>query len=253
MTDVNTLVLRTEYKHALEQQSASQETFAKVKDLERKLSPEVKKAVPWLKGAIEHAVAYAALQAEARRWRLVAFAALAMLGGSVAGNVYQSTTSRVEPYIVQVDKHGFTVPIAPAQSTRAADPRVVMSQLGRWVIALRSRLADRVAQKRLLDETFAMVPAGAPSSDKARKQFKERDAHVGDTRVDVELSRIQPMSDHTFTVDWSERHQRAHGMASTHNYSAVITTDISPSRMQKEILVNPLGVYVTDFSITQLK
>src|SRR3546814_4501693 len=43
-------------------------------------------------------------RAQARNWRLMAFGCLALTGGLSSGLVWQSTQSRVTPYVVEVDR-----------------------------------------------------------------------------------------------------------------------------------------------------
>ena len=52
--------------------------------------------------------------AQANNWRLTAIAALAVAAVAVAGNVWQSAQSRVQPFVVEVDKLGDALAIQRA-------------------------------------------------------------------------------------------------------------------------------------------
>src|SRR3546814_12728164 len=55
-------------------------------------------------------------RAQARNWRLMAFGCLALTGGRSSGLVWQSTQSRVTPYVVAVDRLGRAPAVPEAQA-----------------------------------------------------------------------------------------------------------------------------------------
>lgn len=229
------------------------QTFAKEGDLP-KLEPWQREMVPWLHGAIEYSERYGSLAQEARRWRLAALAALVVSVALTFGLVSLARSSKVAPYIVQVDQHGFAVAIKPAESVAPADERVIIAQVARWVRAQRTVLGERGAQAELVDEVFAMLAPGTAAAQKTLEYFKEHDPYqVSERRVDVAVTRVQPMRSATHvTVEWSERVRQGTMTESVTRYSALVAVSVSPVRALKDVLANPLGVFVTDYSISQL-
>ena len=60
---------------------------------------------------------------QARSWRLLAFGSLALATGLSGAVVWQSTQSRVVPYVVEVDRLGEPRAISPAEADfRPTDP-----------------------------------------------------------------------------------------------------------------------------------
>src|ERR1700712_718680 len=70
---------------------------------------------------------------QARSWRLIAFGCLAISSGLAAGLVWQSTQSRIAPYVVEVDRLGEARAVAPAdRDYRPTDPQIAW-HLGRFI------------------------------------------------------------------------------------------------------------------------
>src|SRR3546814_1279260 len=64
-------------------------------------------------------------RAQARNWRLMAFGCLALTGGLSSGLVWQSTQSRVTPYVVEVDRLGEARAVTEAEAGyRPTDPQI---------------------------------------------------------------------------------------------------------------------------------
>ncbi len=74
---------------------------------------------PYLSGRREWNERYGDYIARARSWRCAAFAALAVSLVLATGLVWQGVQRRVAPYVVEVDKLGVAVAVAPAPSTCA--------------------------------------------------------------------------------------------------------------------------------------
>jgi type IV secretory pathway TrbF-like protein len=70
---------------------------------------------PYLSARREWNERYGDYIARARNWRWAAFAALAVSLVLAIGVVWEAAQSKVVPYVVEVDKLGDAVPIAPHQ------------------------------------------------------------------------------------------------------------------------------------------
>ena len=60
--------------------------------------------------------------AHANNWRLIAIAALGVAALAVAGNVWQSAQSRVQPFVVEVDRLGDALAVAQCADVALARP-----------------------------------------------------------------------------------------------------------------------------------
>ena len=75
---------------------------------------------------------------QARNWRLAAFGCLALAGGMAGALAWQSTRSRIAPYVVEVDRLGEARAVnAVAPDYRPTDPQVAW-HLGRFIRNVRS-------------------------------------------------------------------------------------------------------------------
>ena len=72
-----------------------------------------------------HEDRYGAMAADGRHWRRTAFGLFCLLALSVVGMGTMALRSRVTPYVVQVDEHGYEVLIGPAEEASPADDRIV--------------------------------------------------------------------------------------------------------------------------------
>ncbi len=85
------------------------------------LDPDSPHSAVYLAARREWNERYGDYIAQANNWRLIAIAALGVAAVAVAGNVWQSSQSRVQPFIVEVDKLGDAL-ADPACRRRLASP-----------------------------------------------------------------------------------------------------------------------------------
>jgi len=201
-----------------------------------------------------HEDRYGSLQTAASRWRLVALSLLALLGVCVVGMTTMALRSRVTPYVVQVDRHGYEVMIGPAEQASPADQRIVIAQLGQFFREHRTVLPENHAQEELVRRVMAMVASGSPAAAKATTFYQA----LADTEsrrrtsIDCQVKSVLPMAEDTWQVDWSEHRYESGSLVGTKHFKAVVTVDIEPTRAMARVLANPLGIYVVDFHITEL-
>jgi type IV secretory pathway TrbF-like protein len=211
--------------------------------------------VPWAFGAVEYSERYWSLTRQANLWRNAFFIVLAVLGVVTWQLVVLARTTRVVPYVVQVDRHGYAVGIGPAEKTDGVDERVVLSSVSQWVRSMRTVLADPIAQRALIDTAYAMLSSGTAAIGKADDWYRSHNplAEKG-KHVDVAITKVAPMrSAKAVTVEWTETTRDAGGGQSFARYSAFIEIAITPTQKLDDVLANPLGVFIADYSISQLQ
>ena len=201
-----------------------------------------------------HEDRYGSLQTSASRWRLVALSLLALLAVCIVGMTTMALRSRVTPYVVQVDQHGYEVMIGPAEEASPADQRIVIAQLGQFFRNYRTVLPETHAQEELVRRVMAMVASGSPAATKATAFYRELGSSPSRRRVsiDCEVKAVLPMAEDTWQVDWSEHRYESGSLVGTKHFKAVVTVDVEPTRAMAQVLSNPLGIYVVDFNVTEL-
>src|ERR1700757_5119156 len=104
------------------------------------------KSNPYLNGRQEWNERYGEYIKQAQSWRLMALISGAVSVAAVLGAVWIGAQSKFIPYIVEVDKLGEAVAVAPAQQAQPEDPRIIESELSNWVYDARTVIADATAE-----------------------------------------------------------------------------------------------------------
>ena len=94
------------------------------------------------------------------------------------------------------------------------------------------------------------------ATDKVTDYIEETDprSRLKRETVTIAIASILPISDTTYQVDFRETAWTSQGkLRSDDHYRAVIHTQIYIPSTQEQVTFNPIGLYVTDFSITLVK
>lgn len=201
-----------------------------------------------------HEDRYGSLQTAASRWRLTALGLLALLGVCIVGITTMALRSRVTPYVVQVDRHGYEVLIGPAEEASPADQRIVIAQLAQFFREHRTVLPENHAQEELVRRVMTRVASGSAAAAKATTFYQELSTHPNRRRlsIDCQVKAVLPMAEDTFQVDWSEHRYESGSLVETRDFKAMVSIDVEPTRALDQVLTNPLGIYVVDFHVTEL-
>ena len=181
---------------------------------------------------------------QARNWRLMAFASLALSGGLAAALVWQGANGSITPWVVQVDRLGEAQSVEPAVAGyKPTDPQIAW-HLSRFIEEVRSIPSDPVIVRqnwlRAYDYT---TDRGALSlNDFARSD--DPFAKVGKLQVAVDVSSVIRASPSSFRISWIERRYVDGASAGAERWSAIVTVVIQPPRTAEQLRKNPLGVFV---------
>ncbi|PAQ06570.1 conjugal transfer protein TrbF [Mesorhizobium temperatum] len=181
---------------------------------------------------------------QARNWRLMAFGSLALAIGLSGGLMWQSTQSRVVPYVVEVDRFGEARAVAPAiQDYEPSDAQIAW-HLGRFISSVRAISTDPVLvrQNWLSAYDFATDRAALFLNEyaKANDPFGK----IGTRSVSVQVTSVVRASDSSFQVKWSEQVYERDSLASTSRWTAILTVVIRPPSNSDQLRRNPLGVFI---------
>lgn len=192
---------------------------------------------------------YGEYVAAAARWRRTALAALAVAALATAVAGWLGSRPRMVPYVVEVDRLGRALAAAPAERAAPADPRVVRSALARFVAAARAVTADAAVQRAMVDEAYRFVDRRSDAAGQLDRWYRERNPfeRMAAGAVEVAVRSVLALSADSWRVEWDET-ERAGGRESVRPFQATLTVRISPPRDERQLLANPLGVYVVFFS-----
>ncbi|NGM49284.1 conjugal transfer protein TrbF [Caulobacter sp. 602-2] len=182
--------------------------------------------------------------AQAYSWRLAFFGCLAVLGGSVAGNVWQSMQSRVTPYVVEVDRLGEARSIGPAEQDWQPGDGVLAQTLERFIVDVRSLAADPVVVRdRWLDAYDMVTGQGRVFLDPYARTASAA-ATAGERTISVQPISTVRASEHSFRVDWEEQVFERGSLADTQRWTATLTLRRIKPKTKAELKRNPLGFYI---------
>jgi type IV secretory pathway TrbF-like protein len=181
---------------------------------------------------------------QARNWRLMAFGSLTLSIGLAGGLIWQSARSRVTPFVVEVDKLGEVQAVAPGIQNYQPNDAQIAWFLARFITDVRSLPIDPVLVRRGWLEAYDFVTGhGAVFLDGyagSNDPFKA----IGDRSVSVEVTSVVRVSAGSFQVKWVEQTYQQDSLASTQNWTAILTITIKPPQTADVLRKNPLGLYV---------
>lgn len=223
-----------------------------------KAGAEVLKAHPLLsyqqdkyrRNAERYMDVYSNIAFSTAQWRVMAFACFVVLIVSVLGNIYLSTTTKVQPYVVQVDEHGYTIPITPADESSTIDYRIIASQIGQFIFNMRTRVMDRAAQVYFARTSYKSVGDQSNAQSNLNAYYRDNVPTSATAPVDVEVRSIIPITEDSYHAEWIETIGGS-GIDKDlkRSYTGVFQIVISPPNDVANLVNNPLGVYITDFNV----
>jgi type IV secretion system protein VirB5 len=181
---------------------------------------------------------------QARNWRLMAFGSLVLSGGLAGGVLWQSTQSRVTPYVVEVDRLGEARGVTEAESSyHPTDPQIAW-HLAKFVRDIRSISLDPVLMRAdwLSAYDFTTQRGSQFLGDYARAA--QPFAQLGEKTVSVQVTSVVRASDRSFQVKWTETAYDRGSQAGTSHWTAILTVVLKSPATADVLRKNPLGLYV---------
>jgi type IV secretion system protein TrbF len=185
---------------------------------------------------------------QARNWRLLAFGCLGLVGGLSLQLAVLSTTSRVTPYVVEVERGGAIRAVAPAVESYEPSDAQIAAELARFIEHVRGVSIDPVVVKQswLKAYDYATDRAAQTLNDYAREN--DPFAKIGQRSVSVEITSVVRASPTSFQLRWREKVFENGSLAGTQSFTGVLTIVSKPPRDAATLRANPLGIYVNAIS-----
>jgi type IV secretion system protein TrbF len=181
---------------------------------------------------------------QARNWRLLAFGCLGLVGGLSLQLAVLSTTSRVTPYVVEVERGGAIRAVAPAIESYDPSDAQIAAELARFIEHVRGVSIDPVVVKQswLKAYDYATDRAAQTLNDYAREN--DPFAKIGQRSVSVEITSVVRASPTSFQLRWREKAFENGSLAGTQSFTGVLTIVSKPPRDAATLRANPLGIYI---------
>jgi type IV secretion system protein TrbF len=181
---------------------------------------------------------------QARKWRLLASGCLSLVGGLSLQLAVLSTTSRVTPYVVEVERGGSIRAVAPAVESYEPSDAQIAAELARFIEHVRGVSIDPVVVKQswLKAYDYATDRAAQTLNDYAREN--DPFAKIGQRSVSVEITSVVRASPTSFQLRWREKAFENGSLAGMQSFTGVLTIVSKPPRDAATLRANPLGIYV---------
>jgi type IV secretion system protein VirB5 len=207
----------------------------------------------------EFANAFGDLAKGKRNWQVMAFALTGLLTLVTLAYVRLAASSRVVPYVVEVDNLGQVIAVGTAEQMKVPDQRLVVSQLAQFVRAIRTVLpaAASAAQAEMIRRGYAFVAPEAAAFLNDYFASPANDPRVLGARLtrEVEVTGVLRVPDSdVWRVQWreTERPTQPGGPTRTVAWEGYVTLQLNPPTTAESIQDNPLGLYVTSINWTQV-
>lgn len=204
----------------------------------------------------------AANVASRQMFQLLGLLALLVALASVGGMVYIGSQSKFVPYVVEVDRLGQRMAVAPAERASSADARVVHAAVADWVGSIRLVTPDIALQRRAIFKVYAMLAPADPATAKANEWLNGTDdsspfKRAAKETASIEITSVLPQTPDTWQVDWIETVRDRQGVkkGEPQRWRALVTVytvSPTPETTDADMRNNPLGVRVRDFSWSKL-
>ena len=181
---------------------------------------------------------------QARNWRVMSFLSLALASGLAGSLVWQTSQSRVVPYVVEVDSQGAVRAVGPAAEAYKPTEAEVAWYLGRFITNVRSLPLDPVLVRQNWLQAYDFATERAAAFLNAYAQANDPFKAVGERSVAVEITSVVPVTGTSYQVKWAEQSFKDGNPAGTENWTAILTLVTDPPKTSEAVRKNPLGLYV---------
>jgi type IV secretion system protein VirB5 len=188
-------------------------------------------------------------RAQAANWRLVAFGTI-VLGIVLAfGLIYQSTKSKIIPYMVRVNSDGSAQANGPIPDHYLPQQKEIKYFLGQFIRWVRTIPTDPVIFKQNWLSAYAYMKPSAAMKMTGIVNKESPASLIGSETREIDITSILPISNSSYQIRWKEASYVADGTQKEQaNMSGIFTFDVIMPSDEKVLNVNPLGLYIKDFS-----
>ncbi len=209
-----------------------------------------------LRGRREFADQYMRLARAVRNWQIIAFLSLGLLSAMTVAYIGLASSSRITPYIVEVDALGQARAFGPAEALEEADERLIVHQLSLFVRNIRTVYEDPLAQKDMIVRAYAFVDEKAQEWLNGYFSKPENDPRLLSRRLSrrIEIqSVIAVPGSESWKVSWIEiETPKGTDTQVRSAWEGYFTLTQVPPTSTASIEYNPLGLYITAVNWTQV-
>jgi len=181
----------------------------------------------------------------ALRHSLIAVAAALAFTSTLS--LYLARKPHVVPYVVEVNKAGEIVGVAPPfVGNQAVGEAVIRFELARFITDARSVLADGVAEKAALHRVYDMARGAAATTLPTWYRKHPPFETAARETIQAEVDSVLREPNGAYEVRWTETSRNLNGdVLSSAHWRALLAVQLAPPDPER-MLSNPIGLYVTE-------
>ena len=169
------------------------------------------------------------------------------------GLVYKSLSSNVMPYVVEVDTMTGAVRNVGAVTNNAkyqAGEEVYKYFLSKFLKNTREIPLDPVVYKENLSNACGFLTKNAGIKLQTMLKTEKTLEKFGSQTVQINIATILPMEGgHSYQIRWTEENFTiGTGKKKVTPYSGIFTVQTIKVEEEKQLEINPIGLYISDFS-----
>ena len=209
---------------------------------------EVAENNPWMTSKKRHVDIYQELASSVAQWRLAPFVMLVLIEVCVLTNLSLARSVKIQPYVIQVDEHGYAIPVSEIGASNV-DARVVSSQIGAFIINSRVRMSDIAAQLKYTENSYKSVARDSKAMTLLNSYYREFPPANFLYPVSLKILSVKPINNASYQASWTETVHAGEGKDQEFGYLGTFNVVVSPPQNYSGLVDNPLGVYITDYNI----
>jgi type IV secretion system protein TrbF len=191
---------------------------------------------------------------ERNAWRIAAFISIAAAIVSIGGWFWVAGRPASIPYVIEISSWGeakYVGEIGTAELKRPDES--IKFYLNEFVANIRKVSTDKYVVNENLNKSFKFVTSTAANILKRMLNENDPFSRAEKERVDVVVDSIIHITKDAWQVDWLERVFTSEGMMKgSQRYRGIFSLYFTdPTKEQQNL--NPLGIFIDDFEIQQLK
>ncbi|MDR3077077.1 MAG: type IV secretion system protein [Synergistaceae bacterium] len=203
---------------------------------------------PWMSARKRHIDVYHDLASSVAQWRLATFVMLVLIVVCVLSNLSLARSVKIQPYVIQVDEHGYAIPVSEISASNV-DARVVSAQIGAFIINSRARTSDIAAQLKHTENSYKSVALDSKAMTLLNGYYRESPPANSLYPVSLKILSVKPINNASYQASWTETVRVGGGKDQEFGYLGTFNVVVSPPEDYAGLVDNPLGVYITDYNI----
>lgn len=205
---------------------------------------------PYVSGRREWNERYEEYIKAKRNWQIAAFGCIVIAAISTTGLVAVSLQRKVVPFAIEFNEHHEPVRVIRTDEMKHPDAHQIRAALRTWIIGARAVYLDRRAMRDMLVSTYALTQPSSSAYGALTSFHKEHDPYKvsQEKSVEVAVNAVMQLSPDSWRIEWTETSRQLSGrIVESRVWQATATVSIIPPSDESQILLNPIGMYVSSF------